>query len=149
MSNAIQPLADVQSTDPVVTTGARNGLTSGSDPPAVETSSSPAPLWPNPSMRIDGALGLVVLEFRQYPGQATASIPTERQLADYRRSFARHADTATPAAADTVTPAGEQLSQSAAGGNVAGGNATGGNKDATPLPAATTVAQAGNDSASP
>jgi hypothetical protein len=39
---------------------------------------------PNPSLRLDGALGMVIIEFRSESGAVTASIPTERQLAAYR-----------------------------------------------------------------
>lgn len=38
---------------------------------------------PNPSMRIDPALGLVVVEFRDAAGRVTASLPDARQLDAY------------------------------------------------------------------
>jgi hypothetical protein len=42
-----------------------------------------SPGLPNPSLRLDPALGLVVLEFRDRSGR-TATLPTERELAAYR-----------------------------------------------------------------
>jgi hypothetical protein len=42
-----------------------------------------APGTPNPSLRLDPALGPVVLEFRDVHGR-TATLPTERELAAYR-----------------------------------------------------------------
>jgi len=42
-----------------------------------------APL-PNPQLRLDPALGLVVIEFRDANGIITTSIPTQRQLHAYR-----------------------------------------------------------------
>jgi hypothetical protein len=40
---------------------------------------------PNPAIRLDGALGLVVIEFRDASGAVTSTIPSERQLAAYRQ----------------------------------------------------------------
>jgi hypothetical protein len=39
---------------------------------------------PNPSLRLDGALGMVIIEFHAESGAVTTSIPTERQLEAYR-----------------------------------------------------------------
>ena len=39
----------------------------------------------NPSLRLDPALGLVVLEFHSDSGAVTSSIPSERQLEAYQR----------------------------------------------------------------
>ncbi len=44
---------------------------------------------PNPSIRMDPALGIVVLEFRDQRG-AVRSIPTERELEAYRAAATRH-----------------------------------------------------------
>ena len=41
---------------------------------------------PNPSLRLDSQLGLVVIEFRNDSGGVTESIPTPRQLQAYRDS---------------------------------------------------------------
>jgi hypothetical protein len=51
------------------------------------TSSSPIP---NPSLRLDPALGLVVLEFRSDTGAVTKSIPSQRQLQAYQKWDATH-----------------------------------------------------------
>ena len=39
---------------------------------------------PNPQLRLDPALGLVVIEFRDDAGTVTTSIPSQRQLEAYR-----------------------------------------------------------------
>jgi hypothetical protein len=44
----------------------------------------PAPPVPNPRLRIDPALSLVVLEFRDSVGEVAQSIPSARELAAYR-----------------------------------------------------------------
>ncbi len=44
------------------------------------------PSLPNPSLRLDSQLGLVVIEFRNDSGMVTESIPTQRQLQAYRDS---------------------------------------------------------------
>lgn len=49
------------------------------DPAAASTA-------PNPSLRMDPELGLVVLEFRNLQGEAAATIPTRRELDAYRRA---------------------------------------------------------------
>ena len=41
---------------------------------------------PNPTLRLDPTLGLVVIEFRDERGAVENSFPTERQLAAYRTS---------------------------------------------------------------
>jgi len=43
------------------------------------------PALANPSLRLDPALGLVVLEFHSDSGAVTTSIPSERQLEAYQR----------------------------------------------------------------
>jgi hypothetical protein len=43
------------------------------------------PAIANPSLRLDPALGLVVLEFHSGTGAVTTSIPSERQLEAYQR----------------------------------------------------------------
>jgi hypothetical protein len=39
----------------------------------------------NPTLRLDAALGLVVIEFRDNSGAITTSIPSQRQLEAYQR----------------------------------------------------------------
>lgn len=46
--------------------------------------SSRAPSLPNPSLRLDPGLGVVVLQYHDGAGNITRSIPTQRQLAAYR-----------------------------------------------------------------
>jgi len=40
---------------------------------------------PNPTLRLDPALGLVVIEFRNHTGAITTSIPSQRQLQAYQK----------------------------------------------------------------
>lgn len=79
---SIQPLA-----------AARTGSDSGTDPtmatarelpPQTGPTPAPSPIT-NPSFRLDPALGLVVIEFRNDAGAVTSSIPSERQLQAYQR----------------------------------------------------------------
>ena len=46
------------------------------------------PGTPNPTLQLDPALGLVVMQFRTGDDGATTSIPTPRQLAAYRAGSA-------------------------------------------------------------
>jgi len=46
-------------------------------------------LTPNPSLRVDPALNIVVLEFRSANGDVVRSMPTERELANYRAAIRR------------------------------------------------------------
>jgi hypothetical protein len=50
------------------------------------TALNAAQMAPNPSMRIDSALSLVVMEFHGSDGKVENSIPTPQQLDAYRRS---------------------------------------------------------------
>jgi hypothetical protein len=43
-----------------------------------------APATPNPRLRLDGSLGMVVIEFRDAVGDVSNTIPTPRQIAAYR-----------------------------------------------------------------
>jgi|GEM_PF-2457448 len=45
---------------------------------------APAPALPNPRLRLEPALGLVVLEFRDNAGEIASTIPTQRELDAYR-----------------------------------------------------------------
>jgi hypothetical protein len=58
-------------------------------PPQPEQAANPSPIA-NPSLRLDPALGLVVLEFRNDAGAVTSSIPSQRQLQAYQRWDATH-----------------------------------------------------------
>lgn len=54
---------------------------------------------PNPSLRLEPELGLVVIEFRNDTGTIEASYPSERQLAAYRAHALEGSQ-----AADTTSP---------------------------------------------
>jgi hypothetical protein len=63
----------------------------------------------NPSLRLDAALGLVVIEFRDDSGTITSSIPSQRQLEAYRQHEQAPPNTtdsrvSTDARASTGTP---------------------------------------------
>lgn len=58
-------------------------------PPQAAASGSTAQPYVNPSLRLDAALGLVVIEFHDDSGKLTSSIPSQRQIDAYRR----HEDT--------------------------------------------------------
>jgi hypothetical protein len=50
-----------------------------------------APLpTPNPILRLDPALGMVVIEFHDTSGAVTTSIPSQRQLAAYQKWSVTH-----------------------------------------------------------
>ncbi|NGM21316.1 hypothetical protein G3576_14935 [Roseomonas stagni] len=53
-----------------------------SSAPAAPAESAPA--MPNPRLRIDPALSLVVIEFRDSVGEVSLSIPTPKELEAYR-----------------------------------------------------------------
>ncbi len=74
---------------PIPSLGAPPPLATGPAPagaaPATPTLTPPAAVpEPSPRMRLDPALGLVVLEFRDHQGQVVQTLPSERQLAAYR-----------------------------------------------------------------
>jgi hypothetical protein len=48
------------------------------------------PPTPNPTMRLDPALGMVVIEFHNTSGALTTSIPSQRQLAAYQKWSVTH-----------------------------------------------------------
>lgn len=56
------------------------------------------PIAPNPSLRIEPSLGLVVFELRDGAGQVTRSVPTERELRAYRTAALRGEGAPAPAA---------------------------------------------------
>jgi hypothetical protein len=77
-------------------------------PPQPERAANPSTI-PNPSLRLDSALGLVVLEFRSDTGVVTTSIPSQRQLQAYQKWAETHAgptpfaDSAEPAPAASAS----------------------------------------------
>lgn len=64
----------------------------------------PAPVTPNPRLRLDGTLGMVVIEFRDSVGDVANTIPSPRQIAAYRAAVV----------ADAPAPAGLRLEGSPA-----------------------------------
>jgi hypothetical protein len=60
------------------------------------TAQATSPGTPNPTLRLDPALGLVVIEFVSKSGAITSSIPSQRQLTAYQDG------TANPPGAQTV-----------------------------------------------
>ena len=58
-------------------------------PPQPEPAATSSPIA-NPSLRLDPALGIVVLEFRNGAGTVTTSIPSQRQLQAYQKWDATH-----------------------------------------------------------
>lgn len=70
--------------------------------PAVAT-----PATPNPRLRLDGSLGVVVLEFRDSGGEVANTIPSPRAMAAYRAAAISDAPVpigVTPLAASTPSP---------------------------------------------
>ena len=72
---------------------------------AVESQAGAAPAVaaaPNPTLRLDSGLGMVVIEFRGTSGEVVASLPTPREIAAYRTA----AITKAPDARDAPENAG-------------------------------------------
>lgn len=68
-------------------------------PPAPDATAA----LPNPMLRLDASLGLVVLEFRNADGTAR-TIPSERELAAYRSAARTAGPGAAPAAEEAPDP---------------------------------------------
>jgi len=66
---------------------------------------SQAQPYVNPSLRLDPALGLVVIEFHDDSGTLTSSIPSERQIEAYRRHQDTRPEQAKRAGAKPEAPA--------------------------------------------
>jgi len=49
-----------------------------------ETAAPPVPMGPNPRLRLDPALGVVVMEFRGAADDVVRSLPNEQELRAYR-----------------------------------------------------------------
>jgi hypothetical protein len=62
----------------------RSGAAAPSASAASASSDSTSPGTPNPTLELDAALGLVVIEFLSKSGAVTTSIPTQRELTAYR-----------------------------------------------------------------
>lgn len=70
------------------------------------------PIAPNPSLRIEPTLGVVVFEVRDGAGEVTRSVPTERELRAYRTAAMRGEGVRgedAPDAAARATGAADQI----------------------------------------
>ena len=103
MSNGISPVTSMQGCEPTSPAAPRIDARSGAEAGASDPAAAQAPPCPNPSLRIDGALGLVVIEFHDRTGQVATSIPTARQLDAYR-TFGQPAASAARVAQGQGTP---------------------------------------------
>lgn len=102
--NTLSPLAPPRGADPPSEAAPPRAVARAS--PGVPAAASPG--LPNPSLRLDPALGLVVLEFRDQAGR-TATLPTERELAAYRTARGRPDPTPPPPQAEaSAEPASEK-----------------------------------------
>jgi hypothetical protein len=83
MSNEliVQPIAVTRKSKDAVGEG-RKVVAQPAAPPEHVAARSPIP---NPTLRLDPALGLVVIEFRNHTGAITTSIPSQRQLQAYQK----------------------------------------------------------------
>ncbi|MCO6416993.1 hypothetical protein JYK14_12595 [Siccirubricoccus sp. KC 17139] len=87
-----------------------------------EVGTQPFQATPNPAMKLDPRLGLVVLQFRDEQGEVTATLPTERELAAYRNAGKR-AEGGGSAAAAGAPEGGAALSGAARPGIASSGGA--------------------------
>jgi len=65
--------------------------------PAPAMAGASAPMLPNPRLRIDAALNLVVLEFRDDAGEVSRTIPSAQEMKAYRDGTAEPATGPQPA----------------------------------------------------
>ena len=116
MSNGIQALGYLQGNEPVVPASARGTARSSMDVASAAPASAPGPMTPNPSLRIDPALGIVIIEFHDQPGKVSSTIPTARQIDAYRQTSGQTVKTATPPL--TATASGTETTGTGALGRV-------------------------------
>jgi hypothetical protein len=72
-----------------ITTYLPTGLPAKPVSPSAEAAAAPPaapPIGPNPRLRLDPALGVVVMEFLDSGGKVARSTPTEAQLRAYRQA---------------------------------------------------------------
>jgi hypothetical protein len=74
--------------------------------PAGPQAGANRPIGPNPSLRFEPTLGLVVFELRDSAGEVTRSVPTERELRAYRTAALRGDDAPDAARNDEAPPTG-------------------------------------------
>jgi hypothetical protein len=64
----------------------------------------PAMPIPNPTLRFDPGLGLVVIEFYSTSGAVTTSVPSQRQIHEYQKWNATHLGQTPDGISDTGAP---------------------------------------------
>lgn len=82
----VRPVAATQAGEPHAVPAPAEKVTTA---PVTERAAATTPAHPNPTLRLDSALGLVVIEFRDESGAVTHSIPSAHQLEAYRRTLAK------------------------------------------------------------
>lgn len=83
--------------------GAAEPAATAPAPPGV---SPPHRSFPNPTLRLDPALGIVVIEFRDSQGAVKSSIPTQHQLDAYRNWERTRTGPSPQAASGPAAPPG-------------------------------------------
>jgi len=81
----IQPVSSLPAGSEATAEAKAQGSSHASFPSPTVEQPSTMPALANPSLRLDPALGLVVLEFHSDSGAVTTSIPSELQLEAYQR----------------------------------------------------------------
>jgi hypothetical protein len=116
MSSGITAISGMQAADLAAHAGGRNSAPATAPYAPQPAATTAAQMTPNPSMRIDSALSLVVMEFHGTDGKVENSIPTVQQLDAYRRSQgADHGGASSSAAAQPAAPSAAAADQAVAG----------------------------------
>ncbi|MDN3568271.1 hypothetical protein QWZ14_28155 [Paeniroseomonas aquatica] len=87
-TSATPPTAS-RSPEPLHGSASAAGLLPQPDARPKSAEAGAAPAWPNPSLRLDPALGIIVMEFRDRSGSVETTLPTERELEAYRSAATR------------------------------------------------------------
>ena len=95
----------IQSRPPIhgTETPARTGAPTRENAPQ---SAKPVQPFTNPALRLEPALGLIVIEFHDDTGKLTSSIPNQRQIDAYRMHEETPPGQVAPKARDGETAAG-------------------------------------------
>jgi hypothetical protein len=112
MSSGITATSGMQATDFTAHAASRSQAQAPSPDSPQTVTAAAAQLTPNPSLRIDSALAMVVIEFHGTNGAIENSIPTVQQLDAYRRSQGTHhapEPTASAAGDQPATPSSPTL----------------------------------------
>ena len=86
------------------TIGDTAALARGGGPAPPAPTAKPVQPYTNPDLRLDPALGLVVIEFHDDSGKLTNSIPSQRQIDAYRMN-----DVRSPGQSSTPQPRPEHV----------------------------------------